>query len=211
MGFSSERQSLDISFSKGRATAARGWGCGGPGLPRQLEGSGLAPRPPGLCSLSYPSCLAPSPCPLPLAPSPLSPAGLEPSQGVATCPAPGRPSAGAVSEDGSWHLEHRVATPREAPVCPWAPGMGPGRRGVWEGDGRRLWLRPLPSRPPTEPASSRPALWPPCLPLNPQQNPSWNGASGSRVGSRTPDWQAPVSPNPVLGSGQTASQGRRCR
>lgn len=74
------------------------------------------------------------------------------------------------------------------------------------GGGGRLWLRPLPCRPPSEPDSSRPALWPPCLPLNPQQKPSWNGASGSRGGSRTPDWQAPVSPDPVLGSGQAASQ-----
>lgn len=172
----------------------------GAGVAQAVRGVRTGSQAPG--SLSPLLSVLPGPQPLPAASRPLCPllpAGLEPSQGVATCPAPGRPSAGAVSEDGSWHLEHRVAAPREAPVCPWAPGMGPGRRGAWEGDGGRLWLRPLPSRPPTEPASSRPALWPPCLPLNPQQNPSWNGASGSRGGSRTPDWQAPVSPNPVLG------------
>lgn len=37
-------------------------------MPRQLEASGLAPRPPDLCPLPCPSCLAPSPRPLPLAP-----------------------------------------------------------------------------------------------------------------------------------------------
>ena len=87
--------------------------------------------------------------------------------------------------------------------------MGPGG-GPWEGWGTTL-AQAAPRRPPSEPDSSCPALWPLCLPLKPQQNPSWNGASGSRGGSRTPDWQAPVSPDPVLGSGQAALRGGRCR
>ena len=59
---SSQRQSLDTSFSKGRATGARAGGGGvGARLPRQLEGSGLTPRSPDLCPLPYPSCRAPSP------------------------------------------------------------------------------------------------------------------------------------------------------